>query len=167
MLELDAATHGLRQLERLERRLDRRLRLCELDEPLHGTGGALHLVPHFRERGGRHAHVACVDEKLAQLAERHAARQHAMRPDPEHERDGAEYQHRRECRQPTLQPDAPHGHRERVLHGVAKPARLQGLEVERLHRLHGIESFARERARVRHAILRIARQAPQAAAEHQ
>ncbi len=82
VLELDAAAHGVRQRKRLRRRFDRRLGLGKLDEPLHGSGRALHLVPHLAQRRRGDAHIARVHEELAELAERHAAGEHLARADP-------------------------------------------------------------------------------------
>ena len=157
MIECDAAAARLRQLERLRCSLDRRLGLGELDEPLHGAGRALHLVPHLGQRSGRDAHVAGIHQELAELPERQGAGEHLARADPQHERDGAEYERRPERREPALQPIAPDGHRERMLDSLAKTLRLQRLEIERLHGLNRIDGFAGKRARIGHAILRVAR----------
>jgi hypothetical protein len=166
-VEMDPAARRPRELERQRRRLDRRQRLLELDEPLHRAGRALHLAPHLAQARGRDTHVPRVEQELGELPERELARKHLARADPEHERDPAEHERRRERREQRADPPPAHGNAERALHRVAEALRVQPLERERLHGLHRVDRLRRERARVRDAVLGVARQPPQSPAEHQ
>ena len=78
-----------------------------------------------------------------------------MSADPEYERDAAEHEHRGKRRKPTAHANAPHGHGERVLDGVAKAACLQPFEIKRLHRLNCVDRLAGQRARVGDAVATI------------
>ena len=167
VVELNSAAMRARQLDRQCRRLNRRGSALELDEPFHRAGRTLHVAPHFAQGRGRDAHVARVEKELRQLAEREAPREHLVRADPEHERDAAEHERRRERGQHAANLDPPHRDDERALHRVAKALRVQVLERERLNGLNRVDGLSRERARVREAILRVSRESPQAPAEHQ
>ena len=74
------AAHPRRQLERVRRRRDRRPRLQQLAQPLHRAGGALHLAPHFGQRGGGAADEARIHQELDELPAGHRAGEHRCAP---------------------------------------------------------------------------------------
>ncbi len=81
-----AAGDSRRQIDGVRRRADGRPRLQQFAQALHGAGGALHLAPHFGERGGGTADEAGVQQKLQQLPAGHRAGEHLAHTQPQDER---------------------------------------------------------------------------------
>jgi hypothetical protein len=158
VLESDLAASGLGQRHRIGRGDDARLGVLQLDQPLHRAGCALHLAPHLAERCCRHAHVDRIEQELAEFAAGHRAADHVVRADPEHERDGAEDQHRGDRSQRRAHARALHRRIEGVLDRRAEAVGVQGLEREGLHRLDGVQRLVGEAAGVGDAVLRGARE---------
>ena len=67
-------------------------RLQQLAQALHGARGALHLAPHFGERGGGAADEAGVQQELKELPAGHRAGEHLAHAQPQDEGDAGKHQ---------------------------------------------------------------------------
>ena len=166
VLEGDIPAHPCRERQRLGWSRDRRPRLQQLGQPLHGPGGALHLAPHLGQCGRRGAHDRCIDEELAQLPPGHVVRQYRVGAQPQHIGDATEYQHGTDAGQCRAHARAADGGDKAVLHCRGIALALQFLERERLYRLYGVERFIDQAAGVGDPVLGSARQASHPAAHH-
>ncbi len=160
IVEANGALHPRRQLERVLRRADDRPRLQQFAQALHGAGGALHLAPHFGERGGRAADERGVEQKLRRAARRSWCRRCTWRAPS----------HNTKVMPPntSMTPMAVSAARTLVRRtAVAKLSStafaiafaLQLLHGESLHGLDRVQRLVRQTAGVGDAILRRARQA--------
>ena len=165
VLERQPPAHGAERGRGTIGLLDRGLRREQLADALHRARGALHVAPHFGERADRSRRHHGVQHELAQHAGGERAREHALRADPEHERDRAEHEHDHECRQQRTRADAPACGRERAIHRVAEARALGGLAHVGLDGLDRVQRFRCDGAGIRDAVLALARQAAHAPTE--
>ena len=93
----------------LQRILDLGLRAEQFEQAFGGAGGALGVAHHFRQGADRTGDDAGVQDELAQVASGHGSFEHGVGAEPQHEHDGAEYQHDGQHGQRGAGADAAHG----------------------------------------------------------
>ena len=121
-IERELAAHGARERKRLGRRGDARLDGQELADARGGPGGLRNLVPHFRQLPERAGAEHRVEDELQQRSARHAAGDHVLRAEPQHDDDAAEGEEQRRGGDDT----ARLGHVARRLVGVVGGLRDSG-----------------------------------------
>ena len=126
----------------------------------------LHVAPDLAERAHRARHHHGVEYEGGHLAAGHLALQHGGAGDPEHEAHAAEDQQDHDRGQQRAGADAPESRAERRLHVLAEALAAALLLAEGLHRADAAERLLQVAADIAHAVLRHARVAPHAPAEH-